>query len=270
MSTAAPVAPRSRIDALLPAALMVAGTVAFFAGGVRHPHVNASLGPMGSDEFYRGFAHTILHTPNWESMHAMILAGPVLWALGAAGLARLLPGRAAAFGEVGRTALLLGAGLWAIVFVLDGFIAPSLARGVEGAAASAAAADARSVFTAFQVNQRMVGRLGTVSMVLLGVAECALAVAVLLSAAGARTAAALWRAAVGSVGLLVGLWPLVATLRGEFAPAPFTSQYWALTALSTGLWFVALATAVRAPIAPVPAAGESRLAPTTNAAAMVL
>jgi hypothetical protein len=243
-STALATAPaqRSRLDALLPAALMVAGTVAFFAGGVRHPHVNASLGPMGSDEFYRGFAHTILHTPNWESMHAMILAGPVLWALGAAGLARLLPGRAAAFGEVGRTALLLGAGLWAIVFVLDGFVAPSLARTIEGAAASAG--ELRSAFTAFQVNQRMVGRLGMVSMVLLGAAESALATAVLLSARGARSAATAWRATVGVAGLLVGLWPLVAALRGEFSPAPFTSPYWSPTALSTGLWFVALATAV--------------------------
>ena len=258
-------APRPRLDTLLPAVLLAAGSVAFIGGGARHPHVNASLGPMGSDEFYRNFVHTILHVPNWEGIHALILAGPVLWALGAAGLVRLLPARAAALGELGRAALLLGAGMWALTFILDGFIAPSLAKEVESGALDTLSRQA--AFTAFQVNQKMVGRFGTLSMVLIGAAETALALALLLSAAGARRGATLWRAAVGGAGVLVGLWPLVATARGEFVPAPFTSSYWTVTALATAAWFVALATALRPVASRVPVADAPHVAaPSTEPA----
>src|SRR5688500_9047607 len=116
---------RQRLDAWFPALLLIAGSVAFIGGGSRHPHVNSRTMPMaGSDEYFRHFASTILSMPNWEFFHTLILIGPVLWALGAAGYVRLLPQRGTAIAEVGRTAMLMGAGLWALAFVLDGFVAP--------------------------------------------------------------------------------------------------------------------------------------------------
>lgn len=227
---------RTRLDLLLPAALLVAGTVTFLAGGRRHPYINASLGPVGSDEFYHEFARTIMHLPSWEGMHALILAGPVLWALGAAALVRLLPARAAALGEVGRAALTLAAVAWAVTFVFDGFIAPRLARGIVAAVGPAELA---ATLAPFKINQYIVARLGMVSMVLIGASVTAFALALLSSGRGAR-----WRAAVGGIGILVGLWPLVAAASGEFAPGPFTSPYWNATAISVGLWFVFLATSL--------------------------
>src|SRR5215208_2677640 len=128
---------RPRLDLLLPAALLLAGTATFLGGGRRHPHINDSLGPIGSDDFYLAFARTIVHIPNWETMHALILAGPVLWALGAAAIVRLLPGRVSTLGEVGRAALLLAALTWTVAFVFDGFIAPRLAGPIVGAARAA-------------------------------------------------------------------------------------------------------------------------------------
>ena len=87
MSSSAP--PRPRLDTLLPAALLVAGSLAFLGAGARHPHIDAALGPVGSDAFFRAFADVIMRVPNWEMIHTVLLAGPVLWALGAAGVACL-------------------------------------------------------------------------------------------------------------------------------------------------------------------------------------
>jgi|SRR5215208_1951110 len=234
---------RPRLDLLLPAALLLAGTATFLGGGRRHPHINDSLGPIGSDDFYLAFARTIVHIPNWETMHALILAGPVLWALGAAAIVRLLPGRVSTLGEVGRAALLLAALTWTVAFVFDGFIAPRLAGPIVGAAS---AAELSVGLAPFRINQYVVARMGMVSLVLIGGAVTALALALL----GAARAAS-WRAIVGASGLLVGLWPLAGAARGDFAPGPFTSPYWTPMALAIGAWFAMLASAV-------PALGRAR------------
>src|SRR5688572_24052632 len=118
-----------RPDTLLPFGLLIAGSLAFAGGGRHHPIISTStLGAFGTEQFYRAFAHEMLHTPGWQQMHMLILVGPVLWALGAAAVVRLLPPRVAAFGEVGRAALLLAAGAWALAFILDGFVGPQYAR----------------------------------------------------------------------------------------------------------------------------------------------
>jgi hypothetical protein len=226
---------RSRLDAWLPAALLAVGSAAFLGAGSQHPHIGAGLGPVGSDEYFRAFAERILHIPDWETMHGVILAGPLLWALAAAGTSRLLPARAAALGDVGRGALLLAAAFWAVAFVLDGFVAPKHASAVMAAHAGADGV----ALAAFGVSQLTMARLGMISVVLMGTAIFAFGAALLL-AGPSRS----WRATVGGAGLIVGAWPAVAALRGDFSPGPFTSPYWTLTALSLGLWFLALATAL--------------------------
>ena len=259
---------RLRLDTLLPAALLLAGSLVFLGGGGRHPRIGAALGPVGSDEFFRAFAQEIGHVSNWEGMHALILAGPLLWALGAAGAVRLLPARVAALGEVARAALLLGAGAWALAFILDGFVAPTLARGVVAAGSPA---EVHAAIVPFRTNQLMMSRLGMVSVVLMGAAATAFALALLATARAAS-----WRAAVGATGLLVGLWPMLAAAAGEFAPGPFTSPYWMVTALATGTWFALLATALPATALPhtgtvardeiAPARGRPENAPAPAAA----
>jgi hypothetical protein len=227
-------ASRSRLDTLLPAALLVGGSVLFLGAGGRHPRIGAALGPVGSDAFFQSFAREIAHVPNWEAMHAMILSGPLLWALGAAGVARLLPARVAALGEVGRAALLLAAAAWRLACVLDGFVAPVFARTI---AAASTPSELHAAIAPFRTNQLTMARLGMVSMVLMGGATTAFALALVASSRRAP-----WRAVVGATGLLVGFWPMIAAARGEFAPGPFTSPYWTVTALATGAWFAMLAT----------------------------
>lgn len=236
MTTEPTTRPPARLDPWLPALLLCAGSAAFLGGGSRHPHVNSmTMPPAGSDEYFRHFAAVILGLPRWEAFHMLILVGPVLWALGASGAVRLLPPRARGIGDVGRGAVLMGAALWALAFVLDGFVAPRLAMAV---AAARVGADGAAI-AAFGTNAFTMARLGLISFTLMGVATLAFGAALML---GARLRS--WRGFVGATGLLVGAWPLVAALRGEFDPGPFTSVYWTATAISIGLWYLLLGTAL--------------------------
>jgi hypothetical protein len=130
---------------------------------------------------------------------------------------------------------MLGGGLWAIAFVLDGYVGPRLAQGI---AAAGMGADATALRT-FATNQYMMARLGMLAIVLIGAAILLLGGAMLV---GTRLRS--WQAVVGALGLVIGGWPLIAAARGEFWPGPFTSPYWTLTAISLGLWFLLLGTAV--------------------------
>ena len=226
----------SRLDAWIPAALLFPGSLAFLGGGSRHPHVNAMTMPApGSDEYFRHFAGMMLAMPRWELIHTLILVGPVLWALAAAGITRLFPDRATALGDVARTALITGATLWALAFVLDGYVGP---RHAQALIAAGPGSDAATIAT-FGANAFTMARIGMISIALMGAAVLTMSAGLLF---GARLRS--WRAFVGGTGLLVGAWPLCATVTGEFSPGPFTSVYWTATALALGVWFLLLGAAL--------------------------
>src|SRR5688572_22898369 len=111
----------------------MAGSLIFLGAGRHHPIIDATLGPPGSDQYFRTFAAHMLGMANWESIHLGILVGPVLWALGTAGIGRAIASRAAPLADVAKSALLLGAGLWAVAFVLDGYVGPRLAQSIAAA-----------------------------------------------------------------------------------------------------------------------------------------
>jgi hypothetical protein len=226
---------RARLDSWLPALLLVAGSLIFLGNGRHHPIIDATLGPPGSDEYFRAFAAQMLHMPNWESMHLGILVGPVLWTLGIASIARLVSARATSLADVGKTALTLGASLWAIAFVLDGYVGPRLAQVL---ATAGVGADALAIKT-FSTNQYMMARLGMLSIAFIGGAILVISAAMLVGSP-LRS----WRTVVGGLGVFVGGWPLIAAARGEFWPGPFTSPYWTATALTLGIWFLLLGTAM--------------------------
>ena len=226
-----------RPEVLLPTALFFAGSLAFLGGGRLHPTVSprALGGPFGSEQFYRGFANEMLHTHGWEQMHMLILVGPILWALGAAGLARLLPPRVGVLGEIGRAALLMAAGGWTLAFILDGSVGPGYARII----AATPPGSVTATMSAFGLSQLTMARLGMISIALVGGAIVAYAGALLWI--GPLKS---WRGVVAVLGLAVGLWPLVASVTGEFDPGPFTSGYWRYTALTIALWMAMLGSAI--------------------------
>jgi hypothetical protein len=226
---------RSPLDGWIPALLLVGGSILFIGAGGQHPRINASLGEVGSPQFYRAFAAHMVHMSNWGAVHLGILLGPVLWALGVSSAGRLLPARAASLGDLARSALMLSAALWSVAFVLDGFAGPKLANAIVSAGASA---DADAI-RAFSVNQLTMARLGMLSIALIGVSMLAFGGAILVDA---RLRS--WRAVVGGLGVIGGAWPLMAAIQGEFSPGPFTSPWWTLTALAIGVWFLMLGTVV--------------------------
>lgn len=228
-----PIPPRFRPDALPTAALLLAGTVALVAGGRRHPEVGTSLGAVGTPAYFEAFADAVLASHGWQPMHALILAGPVLWALGVAGIRLRAEGIGSSLAGIARAALTIGAAVWALAFVFDGFIAPRLARALVAATGEALRA---SSLAAFGVNQAMVAHLGGVGLALIGTGSAALATA-LLADAPLR-----WgRGVFALVGVALGAWPLVAILTGEFSPGPFASALWRPTALAMGAWYIGLA-----------------------------
>jgi hypothetical protein len=124
--------------------------------------------------------------------------------------------------------------LWAVAFVLDGFGAPVYAEAIAGGGAPDLAGPA---LTSFQASALIMSRLGLVSWVAGGLGMALLGG--LLLAPSARTK---WRVTVGVGGIVIGTWPLLAALEGEYAGGPFTSRFWMMNALAVGLWYVALAT----------------------------
>ena len=228
----------TQLTAWLSAILLPLGSVLFAAGGAHHPRASTAFGTVGTPDFYRAFAEHIHVQANWIPIHALILVGPLLWALGAP---RRGDGSSDPSGATERStahvadtlasrALVLGASLWAVVFVADGFVAPQVAHLV----ASATPADLPSTLTVFRSNQVMVISLGLVSWILIGMAIALFGTAMLV-----RARLASLHGLIGMAGILVGLWPIYATITGEFNPGPFTSRLWNVTALSSAIWFAA-------------------------------
>jgi hypothetical protein len=229
-SDTAVTAPRAL--ALGAALVLVLGSVLFLAGGRQHPAINAGLG-ASADEFFRAFAAKIQHTHGWRGMHLMILVGPLCWAVAAPALLDALRPAARPLTSVARSLLLLAGSLWAVAFVLDGFAAPIFAEAI----ATAATPDiASGVLISFRAEAVTMSRLGLLSWIASGLAIVVLGGSLL--APDVRTP---WRAVVGVTGIVLGAWPLLAALQGEYAAGPFTSRYWMTNALSAGLWFIALA-----------------------------
>ncbi len=214
------------------ALVLILGSVLFLAGGRTHPGISVAIG-AGPEDFFRAFAEKVQHTDGWHAMHMLILVGPLCWAVAAPALLDAIYPAAHRITGVARSALLLSGALWAVAFVLDGFGAPVYASALV--APGTATVDA-AVMAAFEANAIMMSRLGLVSWVAGG-----LGIVLLASSLLPRTARTPWRIVVGVSGILIGAWPLLAALEGEYAGGPFTSQYWMANALLVGLWYVALA-----------------------------
>jgi hypothetical protein len=236
----------NRFTSWLPFILLLAGSVIFIGGGRFHPHVGSAIGPIGSAEYFLHFAQTIVSTPGWIPMHVMILVGPVIWALAAPSIRTGLPENGAPLWGMAQVALIISATLWAVVFVFDGFVAPVFARAIVTASTGPAAP---VLLASFGANQTTVIRMGLISWILNGVAVAVFSIGLLLVPGRSYL-----RIGVGATGLVVGLWPIVAALTGEFIPGPFTSDVWKHTALATSIWYVALGVALAR--APRPAISE--------------
>lgn len=200
--------------------LIVAGSLVFVYGGAFHPHINSSLGALGSQEFFQNFYMHIAHHGSWELIHGMILAGPVLWLLG---VGPFWSGRSG-WTPMATTAMTLAATAWAVAFIFDGFVAPGIVRRLTP----------ETGWQQLAANQDVVIRLGLVSWLALGFAMVAGCIGTLISDRSRSAKVLAW------FGVALGVWPFVAWVTGTFLPGPFTSRYWNVTAVSTAFWFFAV------------------------------
>jgi hypothetical protein len=217
--------------ALLSGSLLILGAILFLGGGSQHPRINSTLGTLGSEQFYRGFAAHAGMSPGWESFHALILIGPVLWALAAPGVVAVLPRGGAQIWRVACTAFGIGATAWLVAFALDGFNAPAFARAIDAAADPATLRD--KLFE-FSISSRLVAYLGRISWSMMTLAFATFAAGLMLTPPPTA-----WRKLLGATGVILGLWTMFQLLHGDFSPGPFTSPYWTVTALATGVWVFA-------------------------------
>jgi hypothetical protein len=199
--------------------LMVIGSLVFVYGGAFHPRINSSLGALGSTEFFQNFYMHIAHHRSWEFIHGLILAGPLLWLIGAGSFWSDRNG----WTRMATTAMTLAVTAWAVAFVFDGFVAPGIVRRLTP----------ETGWSQLAANQDVVIRMGLVSWLMLGFSMAAGGAGTLVSSRSRGAKVLAW------TGILLGVWPLIAWVTGAFLPGPFTSRYWNATAVSTAIWFLA-------------------------------
>ena len=218
---------RERLFDIFCGLLILGGSVLFLNGGQQHPATDARLGPMGTEAYFRTFAEHIVAEHHWESMHGQILAGPVLWTLGAVGLRRRLA--RGGWPDFALVALTVGSAAWVLSFVFDGFVAPAIAAAILDPPFG----EPLSVLE-LRANQLVVIRSALVAWILIGAAIAGLSAAMI-------SRHRLLPTILGVAGLAIGLWPIVAWIGGSFAPGPFVSPLWRPTAIVTAAWFVGAA-----------------------------
>ena len=237
------------------ATLLVAGSLLFLGGGRQHPDAATAFGESGTQAYFTTFAATIHHSAGWKGIHLLILLGPLLWALAlplvsSSAVDDRFAHLKSGLRQLAGRAIAIGAALWVVAFVLDGYAAPVTSNAIV----NATAADLPGLIITFRVHQLTMVTLGLFSWILIGISMALHGTLLTLEAPRSIT-----RTALGGLGILIGVWPIIAAVTGEFDPGPFTSGLWRLTALSSALWFAALGVSFV-----VPPRGEIHRAATTR------
>jgi len=219
----------SRLPAMAGGSLFVLGSVIFLAGGSRHPRITAALAPLGTEAFFEAFTSHVRMTPNWSAMHMLILFGPMMWLFGATVMTPPDAEPGAAVHRAARAALGIGAILWAVAFVMDGFSHLQLANDIGAASAGEVR---ESLMRDFRLSATTMARLGLVSWTLIGVSIVALGGGLLARARRSPVAAL-----AGAAGVLLGGAQIYGWVTGDFTPGPFTSPYWTAAAVLVAFWF---------------------------------
>lgn len=220
----------ARIFYLLCGLGLIAGGIILNGYGRFHPSTGLDI---PDDQYWPAFADLVLQNADWRQLHSGILIGPVLWALGAVGAHQALREKGEErFSALGSTAVAMGAMAWSVAFIFDGFVAVTLSRAVATSGPEGLIAAIGSL----QAAEVVVLRLGLVAWILIGLGAAAFAGSLFTAEILSR-----WlRWALAVSGILVGLWPLLATATGAFIPGPFTSPLWLPTVVLTSVWFSGL------------------------------
>jgi hypothetical protein len=226
--------PGSRIYYLFSGLMMIAGTVIFMNGGRQHPPINESMGQFGTPDFFYKFASLIASDANWEQVHAFIIIGPVLWALGLLALAdQLRVNGESRWSTFALVSLAMGVTLHVVLYIFDGFVASKIATQLLNSDETL-----RPALTAtFGANQWTVIRMSTVSWLLISIAPAAIALSMLFARRGLGAFGRVLQGILVVVGLVLGAFGIVASVTGTYSPGPMVSPFYVPVAVTTALWF---------------------------------
>jgi hypothetical protein len=218
--------------------LVVAG-IWSSVGGVLHPLTgDPSLGAGGSIDYWLNFAAITAGFAQWEGVHVSIMAGRVLMALGSVGLFWLLRERGEVqFSSLAVLAMGIGATLWAVAFIFDGYVSLAQAQAVMRETDEAHRAGA---IAGLRGAETVLNRSGLVGITIFGLGQAALGVSIL--AVGLWPGGALERPIrliLGILGVVLGLFPAVGWLTGLLTPSPFNSALWRPFGGLVVAWFIA-------------------------------
>lgn len=208
--------------------LLWAGNLFLGVGQFHPPTGMIDLDVTAVGEYWMAFALLSTEDP-WLFIHGAILAGPLLMALGMVGVYRFMQEKGENnFSLLALIAILMGALLWAMAFVLDGFATEAVGRYLnEGII------DPNVGVMSVRLLQVIVLRSSLASIVLIGGCMVFLSTSVWVTSIFSRRI----RIGLCVVGFIFGVWPIIAMVSGIFVPGPFVSALWPTTITVINLWF---------------------------------
>jgi hypothetical protein len=220
---------------VLSGALMALGSLFSENGGRQHPIVSQSMGRYGSPGFFFNFAKMIVDDHHWMPIHVQIMAGPVLWILGSVALATLVRSAGGRrWAALAVTALAMGATLWVVTYIFDGFVAPQTAPYVLHGSGPLLPAF-RDTFGGLQW---VAIRTSFAAWLLIAFGTGAMSAAL---AGLIRKAVGLGRALIVvmvTLGAFLTGWSVVATATGAYLPGPMDSGWYLPSLVGTQWWFI--------------------------------
>ncbi|MBL6278342.1 hypothetical protein JMF97_19465 [Micromonospora fiedleri] len=232
--------PLGRNFLLFSGLLLLAGSMLQMNGGRRHPAITEEMGTFGSDEFMLSFAKLMVNEKDWQLYHEQMLAGPLLWAIGC--WAVILLARQVGdsrWTPMGFIALAMGAVLWVLTYMYDGWVSPETAKALLAAQGDETLAAA--ITQTYASGQWFTIRVGIYSWLLVAFGTALLSIGVInLARSYSRGIGKPLAWFLGGFGLFLGLWSLVGWLSGNYYPGPMVSLWWLPANIATQFWFTGL------------------------------
>lgn len=233
-----------RVFYLLCGVLLVVAGLWSSVGGVLHPATgDPALGAGGSIEYWFNFAAVTAGFASWEGVHVSIMAGRILMALGSVGLFWLLREKGEEqFSSLALIGIGMGATLWAIAFIFDGYV--SLAQ-AEAVMRETDAAHRAGAIAGLRGAETVLNRAGLVGITIFGLGQASFGASILAAGIGPNGALARpLRLIMGSAGIVLGLFPALGWLTGMLTPSPFNSPLWRPFASLIVVWFIVVGLAL--------------------------
>lgn len=220
--------------------LVIVGALLYMQGGRQHPMISEKMGKFGSDAFFWEFAKMMVYDHKWMHYHQQMLIAPTLWTLGAFSvvvLTRELGERR--WTPLGFVALSMGSVLWIVTYIYDGLVSPEIGRALLASQGDKTLTAA--ITQTFASGQWFTIRVSLWGWMLIAAGTAALSIGMFTIARSYPwSVSRVQMLLLGVVGLVLGVWSLVAFLAGAYSPGPMVSDWWLPASIATQAWYLTL------------------------------